>query len=100
MRFIKFDICNFYPSITESLLDNAIPFAKQHTDVTDNEINIIKHACKSILFDQSTEWVKKNMANELFDVTIGSFDGAEICELVRLYLLHKLRYPEHWNLPG
>ena len=91
MRFIKFDICNFYPSITESLLDNAISFAKQHTDVTDNEINIIKHARKSLLFDQSTEWVKKNTENELFDVTMGSFDGAEICELVGLYLLHKLQ---------
>ena len=90
MRFIKFDICNFYPSITESLLDNAISFAKQHTGVTDNEINIIKHARKYLLFDQSTEWVKKNTENELFDVTIGSFDGAEICELVKLYLLHKL----------
>ena len=91
MRFIKFDICNFYPSITESLLDNAISFAKQHTDVTDNEINIIKHARKSLLFDQSTAWVKKNTENELFDVKMGSFDRVEICELVGLYLLHKLQ---------
>ena len=27
---------------------------------------------------------------ENFDVPMGSYDGAEICELVGLYLLHKL----------
>jgi hypothetical protein len=90
-RFIKFDICNFYPSITKHLLDKAILFAKQHTKVTEKEITIIKHARKSLLFNQSTEWVKRNSENELFDVTMGSFDGAEICELVGLYLLHKLQ---------
>ena len=28
--------------------------------------------------------------NSSFDVTMGSFDGAEICEIVGLYLLNKL----------
>ena len=27
----------------------------------------------------------------LIDVTMGSFDGAEVCELVGLFLLHKLQ---------
>jgi hypothetical protein len=27
----------------------------------------------------------------LFDVTMGSYDGAEVCELVGLYLLHQMR---------
>ena len=26
----------------------------------------------------------------MFDITMGSYDGAETCELVGLYLLHKL----------
>ena len=30
-------------------------------------------------------WVKKD--NTDFDVTVGSYDGAEVCELVRLYIL-------------
>ena len=34
-------------------------------------------------------WIKKG-DDTLFDVTMGSFDGAEICELVGLYLLDKL----------
>ena len=43
--------------------------------------------------DQSLQkdgaWVKKGDGT-LFNVTMGSFDGAEICELVGLYLLDKL----------
>jgi hypothetical protein len=33
---------------------------------------------------------KKYGSNSLFDVTMGSFDGAEICELVRLFILNHL----------
>ena len=29
-KFVQFDIADFYPSITETLLDKAINFAKQH----------------------------------------------------------------------
>ena len=31
-------------------------------------------------------WWKK-VGDQYFDVTIGSFDGAEICDLVSLYIL-------------
>ena len=34
-------------------------------------------------------WMKNSGGNS-FDVTMGSFDGAEICELVGLYILHLL----------
>ena len=34
-------------------------------------------------------WCKKNPPN-YFDVTMGSYDGAETCELVGLFILHKL----------
>ena len=33
---------------------------------------------------------KKKTAPTCFDVTMGSFDGAELCELVGIYLLSKL----------
>ena len=78
--FIKFDICDFYPSITEQLLDRAIDFAKSTTNISDTELKIIKHARKSLLFSGDAEWMKKN--GDLFDVTMGSYDGAEVCELV------------------
>jgi hypothetical protein len=33
---------------------------------------------------------KKDGSNSLFDVNMGSFDGAEICELVGLFVLNHL----------
>ena len=79
---------NFYPSITEKLLTDAITFAKQHTSITDRDIDIIMHSRKSLLFDKNTAWIKKN--NSSFDVTMGSYDGAEVCELVGLFILNDL----------
>ena len=46
--FAIFDIENFYPSITEKLLTDAITFAKQHTSITDRDIDIIMHSRKSL----------------------------------------------------
>ena len=59
-------------------------------DIEANIINTINHARKSLLFDDSGAWVK-NDGKPLFDVTMGSFDGAEVCELVGLYLLNKIK---------
>ena len=88
-KFIKFDIDEFYPSISENLLNKSIAYAKSFTKIEDNAINAIKLARKSLLFNKDGTWVKKG-DDTLFDVTMGSFDGAEICELVGLYLLDKL----------
>ena len=87
-RFIKFDIVDFYPSISEQLLDRAISFAKSFVNMDDDTANIIKQSKKSLLFDKSSTWIKKG--NVFFDVTMGSYDAAETCELVGLYLLDEL----------
>ena len=87
--FISFDIVDFYPSISEDLLTQALVFASQYDNITDEEKNIIIKAKKSILFNGNTAWCKRE-TKSLFDVTMGSFDGAETCELVGLYLLSKL----------
>ena len=42
------------------------------------------------LIDQNIPWNKTQ--NYQFDVGMGSFDGAECCELVGLYLLSKLQH--------
>ena len=47
------------------------------------------HCRKSLLFDNETAWTKKNH-NNMFDVTMGSFDRAEVCELIGLFLLDNL----------
>ena len=88
MSFLKFDIADFYPSITEDLLRKAVEFARRHTNISNEEREIIWHARKSLLFGNDAIWSKR--ANSQFDVTMGSYDGAEICELVGLYILDLL----------
>ena len=75
-----------YTSIIEHILDDAINFAKQHTNITDEKLRIIKHCRKSLLFNNK-ESCKKRNTDSCFDVTMGSYDGAEVCELVGIYLL-------------
>ena len=67
-------------------------YAKGITTINDETVNIIKQARKSLLFDQDLNIWQKKGNNSMFDVTMGSFDGAEICELVGLYLLNKLSF--------
>ena len=92
---ISFNIVDFYPSISEELLNEALSFASQYDNITENEKHIITQAKKSLLFNANTTWCKKT-SKSLFDVTMGSFDGAETCELVGSYLLSKLT-PEYGN---
>ena len=73
------------------LLDKALIYAEQYHQFSETDISIIKHSRKSLLFKNNDEWVKKNGENQLFDVTMGSYDGAEVCELVGLFLLSKLQ---------
>ena len=86
--FITFDIVDLYPSITKELLTKSMNYAKSLTTIEEEVIATIFHARKSLLFDKTSVWVKKD--NIDFDVTMGSYDGADVCELVGLYLLNLL----------
>ena len=57
--FISFDIVEFYPSISEKLLDQALSWASNLTTLSDNDILIIKHATKSLLFNTGKPWTEK-----------------------------------------
>ena len=59
--FIKFDIVDFYPSISKDLLINAINFAKSITPIDDKIIKTILHARKSILFKKMKSGLKKTI---------------------------------------
>ena len=87
--FIQLDIVEFYPSISENILDTTINFAKQYTDISDENLRIIKHCPKSLLYNNYELWQKKD-TDGCFDVTMRSYDGAEVCELVGIYLLSLL----------
>ena len=43
------------------------------------------HARKSFLYNEGETWIKKQSNN--FDVTMGSLDGAEVCELIGIFIL-------------
>ncbi|PIK41521.1 hypothetical protein BSL78_21624 [Apostichopus japonicus] len=95
LTFIVFDIIDFYPSISEILLYEALTWAKQFTKITEAMLEAIKHARKSLLYDNTGRpWLKKD-TNNAFDVTMGSYDGAEICELIGLYILSTLQSKLH-----
>ena len=87
--FINFDIVDFYPSISEELLLKSINFAKKYTSISDDEVKVILQSRKSFLFDKKQPWNKTT--NPCFDVGMGSFDGAECCGIVGLYLLSCLK---------
>ena len=58
-------------------------------------MNVVMHARKSLLFSNKSEWIRRKKNDEshgdLFDVTMGCYDGAEVCETVGLFLLNEIR---------
>ena len=89
-NFIQYDIVDFYPSISKNLLSNAINFARNHINISEEEEKIIITAKNKILISDRQPWKKKNSEN-YFDNTQGTYDGAEVCELVGLYVLPQLQ---------
>ena len=57
--FIKFDIREFYPSITEDILKTSLSFAKEYQDIPEEDIRIINHCRMSLLFNDNQPWKKK-----------------------------------------
>ena len=88
-RFIIFDIENVYPSISLELFNETLNFAKTLTDISETDVSIMMQACKTLLFNDSKPWLKK-FGNKDFDVSMGCFDEAEVCELVGSLILTKL----------
>ena len=66
-----------------------MPFVKQITQISDNDMSLINQSRKKLLFNENIPWVKKD-GSEDFDIAMGCFDGAEVCELVGTFILNKL----------
>ena len=52
----------------------------EHTNISKSDFEVIFHARKSLLFHSNQPWIKRD--SNTFDVTMGAYNGAEICELV------------------
>ena len=88
LQFIQFDIENYYPSISKELLDATLEFASQHTAINELQKETIRNARESILVSGSKIWSKKEGP---WDVTMGAFDGAQVTDLIGIYILHRLK---------
>ena len=56
-----FDIKDFYPSITQDLLNKALNFASEYINISKRDIDVIHYARKSLLFDGSHTLIKKEV---------------------------------------
>ena len=88
-KFVIFDIDGYYTSITPTLIEKTLDWAMAYVDVTPQQRKIIHQACQSFLYSEGMPWVKKGEVN--FDVGMGAFHGAQVCELVGLFLLNLLK---------
>ena len=99
LKFLKFDVEQYYPSITKPLMEKAINFAKQYTSISAQEEMILFHARKNVLMDCDCNiWEK--ISNPDFDVSMGSMDGAEVAELIGIYMISKLMLKFNKSLFG
>ena len=87
-NFLQLDIVDFYPSISEELLDKAIDFAEKIVGVEPSIMKTIKNARKTLLFSEDAAWVKNT---GLSDVTQGGLDSCQVCELVGLFILRQMK---------
>ena len=96
--FFQFDFCSFYSSIKPHLFKKALIWAMQLVEASEEvhteDLKLCMAASKSFLHYRGKDYKKKQDPNRPdttnFDITMGSFHGAEVCELVGLYLLQKL----------
>jgi len=71
-------------AVSKNLLENALTFASEFDTISEDEREIIIHAKNSLLFNSGKAWGKNN--HNLFDMTMGGYDGKETCELVGAYI--------------
>ena len=69
------------------LVNNAIQYASEIIEISNRDISVIKHSRKAQLFINSQPWENKS-GDSNFDVPMGCYDGAEVCELVGIYILN------------
>ena len=85
---VQFNIIEFYPSITKELLLKSLNHAREYTDITEEEVEIILACRKSAQSDNCRTWIKSHIAN--FDVSMGDYDSAQVADLLGIYILDVL----------
>ena len=95
-NFICFDVTNFYPSITEKLLKKTLKWARKYSIISEFDFKMINLSREFYLFNNGTPWIKTGEKGK-FDVPMGAYDGAEVCELIGLFMLYKITNPDKYT---
>ena len=88
LRFITYDIADYYGSISEDIFRKAVNWAKTLVNISEDEEELLYSSKRSLLSDGKDLWKKKGEKD--FTIAMGSWDGAESTDLVGLYLLSEL----------
>ena len=67
---------------------NALNFVNELTDISREDMQTMYRARKSLFFSNEKPWMKRE--GNLFDVTMGAYDDAQVCELVGIFMLNKI----------
>ena len=66
----------------------SLNHAREYTDITDKEKEIILACRKFILADNCRTWVKSHVGN--FDVPMDDYDLTQVADLIWIYILDTL----------
>ena len=66
----------------------SLNYAKSMEAIDKKVVKVIAHSRKLLLFVRGNVWVKKENRN--FDVTMGSYDGAESYKLIGIYIMFEV----------
>lgn len=83
---IKFDIVDYYPSLSWDLFTLDLEFANEYSYLSNEEQGIIMNSKKSIFIYNKEQCIKNNSCDQ-FDIAMGTLDSAESSELVGLFIL-------------
>ena len=78
----------------EALLREAMQFTKDHVLITRKDVEVIFHVGKSVLYNDRVSLEKKEDDN--FDDTMAAYDGAEMYELIDIYMLYLIE-KKYWT---
>ena len=78
----------FFPSVKEDLLKEAMPFAQKDIVTTPKDMKVIFHSKKSLFYHNENSWIKRDSIDES-QVGVGSYDKAEVCQTLVLFMFNK-----------
>ena len=90
LKFISFDIVDYYGSISKELFEEALEWAKGLVPISSDECEIILESKTSLLYDGREFWKKKGDVN--FDVMMGAWDSAESTILLAFFCSAKSKF--------